>query len=107
MSRSAGNRSRSSVNPHPSRIAPADVIWRLLALALPLYFVWEMLQMPFFTGMPPDWVVSTLLCAIATLVDGVIIVGLYALGGGCIAAGSGSRRRHGGGTPRSSWPRLW
>lgn len=53
---------------------------RLLAVALPPYFAWEMLQMPFFTGMPSSWVVSTLLCGLAALGDGVIILGLYAFG---------------------------
>lgn len=53
---------------------------RLLAVALPPYFAWEMLQMLFFTGMPVNWVISTLLCGLAALGNGVIILGLYAFG---------------------------
>ncbi|HEV8439527.1 MAG TPA: hypothetical protein VGT40_15660 [Methylomirabilota bacterium] len=53
---------------------------RLLAIALPLYFVWEMAQAPAFTGMPQGWWAATAVCALAALGDGVIIVALWALG---------------------------
>jgi hypothetical protein len=53
---------------------------RLLVVALPLYFVWEMLQAPGFTGMPEGWLAATAVCALATLGDGVIVLALLALG---------------------------
>lgn len=53
---------------------------RLLVVALPLYFVWEMLQAPGFTGMPEGWLAATAVCALATLGDGVIVLALFALG---------------------------
>ena len=51
----------------------ADTLGRLLGVSLPLYFTWEMLQAPFFTGMPEDWVAATAICALATLGDGVLV----------------------------------
>ena len=36
----------------------ARTLGRLLAVTMPLYFTWEMLQAPFFTGMPPDWALA-------------------------------------------------
>lgn len=56
------------------RPVPARTLGRLLAVAIPLYFTWEMLQAPFFTGMPEDWVTATAICALATLGDGVLVV---------------------------------
>ena len=53
---------------------------RLLALTLPAYFAWEMLQAPAFTGMPKDWLEATAVCGVATLGDGVIVLGLFGLG---------------------------
>ena len=53
---------------------------RLLVIALPLYFAWEMLQAPAFTGMPGGWLAATLVCAQATLGDGVIVLGVFGLG---------------------------
>jgi hypothetical protein len=55
---------------------------RLMAVALLPYFAWEMLQAPAFTGMPSDALVATLVCAVATLGDLVILLFLYALGVG-------------------------
>jgi len=49
------------------------LLGRLLAVALPLYFAWEMVQAPFFTGMPAGWMRATLMCAQATLGDGVLV----------------------------------
>lgn len=53
---------------------------RLLAVALPLYFAWEMAQAPFFTGMPAGWVRATLMCAQATLGDGVLVAAVAIAG---------------------------
>lgn len=53
---------------------------RLLVIALPLYFAWEMLQAPAFTGMPERWRAATAVCAQAALGDGVIVLALHALG---------------------------
>ncbi len=53
---------------------------RLLVLTLPAYFAWEMLQAPAFTGMPKDWLAATAVCGVATLGDGVIVLGLFGLG---------------------------
>lgn len=53
---------------------------RLLAVALPLYFAWEMAQAPFFTGMPAGWVKATLMCAQATLGDGVLVAAVAIAG---------------------------
>lgn len=58
----------------------ARTIARLLAVALPLYFVWEMLQAPAFTGMPAGWVAATAVCALATAGDGVIVLVVFAIG---------------------------
>lgn len=55
-------------------------VGRLLVIALPLYFVWEMLQAPAFTGMPDDWWAATAVCAVVTLGDAVIVLGLFGLG---------------------------
>jgi hypothetical protein len=53
---------------------------RLLAVALPLYFAREMAQAPFFTGMPAGWVKATLMCAQATLGDGVLVAAVAIAG---------------------------
>jgi hypothetical protein len=55
-------------------------VGRLLALALPLYFAWEMLQMPAYAGVPRDWVVSTTWCALATLGDALMALATFAAG---------------------------
>jgi hypothetical protein len=52
---------------------PVRTLGRLLAVTIPLYFAWEMLQAPFFTGMPPGWAAATAVCALATLGDGVLV----------------------------------
>ncbi len=39
-----------------------------------------MAQMPLFTGMPRAWYLATLFCAVATIGDVLIVVGLVALG---------------------------
>ena len=49
------------------------LLGRLLAVALPLYFAWEMAQAPFFTGMPTGWVRATLMCAQAAVGDAVLV----------------------------------
>ena len=48
-------------------------------IGLPAYFVWEMLQMPAFTA-TGSWLTRTAICALATLGDGVMLLGLWALG---------------------------
>jgi hypothetical protein len=58
----------------------ARPLGRLLAVALPLYFAWEMAQAPFFTGMPAGWVRATLMCAQATLGDGVLVAAVAIAG---------------------------
>jgi hypothetical protein len=60
-----------------SRLAPAI---RLLLVALPLNFAWEMLQAPAFTGMPADWLAATSVCAQAAVGDGMIALVLFGLG---------------------------
>jgi hypothetical protein len=62
------------------RSVPVRTLGRLLAVTIPLYFTWEMLQAPFFTGMPPGWVAATAICAMATLGDGVLVA-LVAMAG--------------------------
>jgi hypothetical protein len=52
----------------------------LLIIAIPLNFAWEMLQASSFTGMPPDALWATVLCAQAAVGDGVIALGLCGLG---------------------------
>ncbi len=51
---------------------------RLLLLALPPYFAWEMLQAPGFTGMPPGGWSATAVCAQAAVGDGVIVLVVFA-----------------------------
>lgn len=58
----------------------ARTIARLLAVALPLYFGWEMLQAPAFTGMPAGWLAATAVCALAAAGDGVIVLVVFAVG---------------------------
>ena len=55
---------------------------RLLIIALPAYFVWEMLQAPAFTGMPPSWWAATAVCALAAAGDGVIVLAVFGIGAG-------------------------
>lgn len=62
-----------------ARRPPGRIIVRLLAVTLPLYFAWEMLQAPAFTGMPEDWKTATVLCALAALGDAVIVLVLFVL----------------------------
>jgi hypothetical protein len=54
---------------------------RLLVVAVPLSFGWEMLQAPGFTGMPPGWIVGTAVCALAALADALIVLTLFGLAG--------------------------
>src|SRR5712691_345061 len=60
-----------------SRLAPAT---RVFIVAAPIYFIWEMAQAPLFTGMPRGWRLSTLLCALATIGDVILLTVLVALG---------------------------
>lgn len=55
---------------------------RLLIIALPTYFVWEMLKTPAFTGMPPGWWAATAVCALAAVGDGVIVLAVFGIGAG-------------------------
>ena len=59
------------------RLATAN---RLAVIAAPIYFVWEMAQAPLFTGMPRDWRLATLFCALATIGDVVLLLAFVALG---------------------------
>lgn len=65
---------------HEDRRQRLILMLRLLALTLPAYFAWEMLQAPAFTRMPEDWLEATAVCGMATLGDGVIVLGLFGLG---------------------------
>lgn len=56
------------------------LLGRLLAVALPLYFAWEMAQAPFFTGMPAGWAGATLMCAQATVGDAVLVAAVAIAG---------------------------
>jgi hypothetical protein len=56
------------------------VLPRLLAIALPLHFAWEMLQMPGFAGLPESWLVATAVCALAAIGDVVIALALFVFG---------------------------
>jgi len=62
------------------RYLPVRTLGRLLAVTMPPYFAWEMLQAPFFTGMPSGWVAATAVCTLATLGDGVLVA-LVAMAG--------------------------
>ena len=62
------------------RFVPVGALGRLLAVTLPLYFAWEMLQAPFFTGMPARWQAATAIWALATLGDGVLVTLVAAAG---------------------------
>jgi len=55
---------------------------RLLIIALPAYFVWEMLQAPAFTGMPLGWWAATAVCGLAAVGDGVIVLAVFGIGAG-------------------------
>ena len=50
---------------------------RLVAIALPLNFAWEMLQMPAFTRPPESLIVAAASCAVATLGDGALVVAVF------------------------------
>ena len=52
---------------------------RLLTIALPLSFVWEMLQAPAFTGLPRPWFAHAAVCAIAAAGDALLVLALFAL----------------------------
>lgn len=53
---------------------------RLLAVALPLNLVWELLQAPAYGPMGETWLQGLLVCARASLGDGVIFLGLFGIG---------------------------
>lgn len=53
---------------------------RLVVIAVPLNFVWEMAQAPAFTGMPERWAAATAVCAPAAMGDGAIVLVLWAIG---------------------------
>ncbi|TMA31024.1 MAG: hypothetical protein E6J87_16705 [Deltaproteobacteria bacterium] len=60
-----------------ARLAPAV---RVFIVAAPIYFVWEMAQAPLFTGMPRDWRLATMFCALATIGDVIVLVALVSVG---------------------------
>jgi hypothetical protein len=53
---------------------------RLLAVSLPLYLAWELLQMPFFIGVSADRMVKLAACLLATAMDGLMMLSLLAAG---------------------------
>jgi hypothetical protein len=53
---------------------------RLLAVALPLNFAWELLQASAYGPMGETWLEGLLVCARATLGDGVIFLALFGAG---------------------------
>lgn len=53
---------------------------RLLTIALPLSFIWEVLQAPAFTGLPRSWFAHAAVCAAAAVGDGLLVLALFALG---------------------------
>jgi hypothetical protein len=53
---------------------------RLLTIALPLYFVWEMLQRPMVTGVPGDGLTPVWLCGLAAIGDAVTVLLAYLVG---------------------------
>jgi hypothetical protein len=55
-------------------------IRRLLLVAGPLSFGWEMGQMSGLTGMPAAWLAGTAVCAFAAVTDVLIVLGLFGLG---------------------------
>lgn len=61
----------------PLRLAS---LGRLVAVAFPLYLVWEILQTPAFTGSPADWRIATMWCGIAALGDVAMAVATFAIG---------------------------
>ena len=63
-----------------SRTGIVRAVLHAYATALPPYFVWEMLQMPAYTGMPESWGRSTAWCALAALADAAVAASLVALG---------------------------
>jgi len=56
------------------------VLRRLFMISLPLYFSWEMLQMPASGGLPGTCLGTTPLCALATIGDAAVVALLYAIG---------------------------
>jgi hypothetical protein len=56
------------------------LLGRLVVITLPLWFAWEMVQAPAFTGMPQAFWAATALCARAAAGDAVIVLGLWGLG---------------------------
>jgi hypothetical protein len=56
------------------------LLLRLLAIALPLSFAWEMLQMPAFVGLPDDVSTATGVCALAAAADALIVLALWRFG---------------------------
>jgi hypothetical protein len=58
-------------------VSLAWTIARLLAVALPLYFAWEMLRAPAFTGMPKGSLAASAVCALAAAGDGAIVLVVY------------------------------
>ena len=52
---------------------------RLLLVTLPVYFAWEMLQMPAFRGVPDSWLAVTGVCALAAIGDAVVVLALFTL----------------------------
>ena len=52
---------------------------RLFLITLPIYFAWEMLQMPAFRGVPDSWLAAIGVCALATIGDAVVVLALFAL----------------------------
>jgi hypothetical protein len=52
--------------PHENGRRRLVLVLPLLALTLPAYFAWEMLQARAFTGVPKGWFQATAVCGVAT-----------------------------------------
>ena len=55
---------------------------RVFLWAVALNFLWEMAQAYAYSGMPPSSLEATLMCGRASLIDGVLVLGIF--GGGVV-----------------------
>jgi hypothetical protein len=56
------------------------IVCRLLAVSLPLYLAWELLQMPSFVGVSSDRIAQLGACLLATAADGLMMLALFGVG---------------------------
>ena len=59
---------------------PSRLIARIVAVALPLYFVWELAQIPAYVAESRSWLLIVASCGLATLGDALIVLALWGLG---------------------------